>query len=90
MSRLELCSACREEPAPTARGVRLCRGCTEVLLRQFEKPLHGDGKVRLARGFAMACRICGEYVNRRVVDHPQWGRICEVDVREAAEIFGMR
>jgi hypothetical protein len=39
-----------------------------------------------ARSYAEACELCGEFDDRRILDHREWGRICEVDVYEAAGV----
>ena len=80
------CKACRHFDAPSERGVYLCRGCTQLLLKILANPALGLARVIRARSYALACEVCGEHENRRIVNHPEWGRVCEVDVREAADI----
>ena len=83
---MEACAACQSADAPTHRGVALCHGCTLVLLRQLQHPRTGMAKVVRSRSYARACKICGEYADRRLLEHPEWGTICEIDVQEAAEL----
>jgi hypothetical protein len=83
------CKACRGVPAPTGRGVLLCRGCAWLLLRSLEKPAASAARVVRAASYGSGCDLCGEWRDRRIVDHPEWGRICEVDIREAAEYWSL-
>ncbi|MEW6747094.1 MAG: hypothetical protein AB1486_30530 [Planctomycetota bacterium] len=85
----ELCKVCGHFEAPVERGVRLCEGCTRMLLFELEHEGRGTARVIDGRHYSDACQICGEYRNRRIVTHPEWGKVCEVDVREAAEVHGL-
>lgn len=82
----QLCRACRQFEAPIHRGVFLCRDCTRTLMRLLRNPASGMARMIRSSSYAEACDLCGEHENRRILDHPEWGRICEVDVREAAGI----
>lgn len=81
-----LCRACQHFEAPSERGVYLCQGCTRLLLKQLQNPRLGDARRVRAQSYGQACDLCGEYENRWILAHPEWGRICEVDIREAAEL----
>ena len=86
---MTLCQLCADETAPAERGVLICAGCTRLLLRFLENPHYGVAKVITPNGYGQSCGLCGEYRSRRMIVHPEWGRVCEVDVREAAEIHGL-
>jgi len=86
MSATNSCVACEMEEAPTGRGVKLCAGCTRVLLAQLRNASVGEARVIEARSYGQACRLCGEWRDRRILEHPEWGNICEVDVFESAEV----
>ena len=82
-----LCKACRHFEAAGNRGIHLCHGCTRILRDNLNKPSVGVARVVEARHYGEACEVCGEYRDRKILDHPEWGRICEVDVREACEFY---
>ena len=84
------CKACEQSPAPYDRGVYLCRECTRVLVKVLANPSLGFARVLRVKSYGEACDLCGEYQDRRIIDHPEWGRICEVDVKEAAEIHRLQ
>ena len=84
------CKACQQFDAPSERGVFLCAECTRTLLQHLANPHLGVAAVKEGSSYADACSLCGEFRGRRIVHHPEWGRICEVDVREAAEVHRLQ
>ena len=81
------CMTCRQFDAPVERGIRICRGCTRLLRQWLANPETSPARRIDAPTYAHACEVCGEYRDRRILLHPEWGRVCEVDVREASEFY---
>jgi hypothetical protein len=64
----------------------LCEAHTKELYDMLQKGTN----IILTPDWNNHCLICGEYVDKIIVDHPNCGPICDRDIREEFERYSTR